>query len=127
MATKLDLHRTIPDADAWSHKKLDVCLGCEHMTVENRCGQMNSDCFITAVVQWEWKACPLDKFPDMTSEEISIENEKKKKLEAVHSNRKVNYPPLEDFVDAWVKGDDAALELYRERCLEVKQRFPKPE
>lgn len=36
------------------------------------------------------------------------------------------YPPLGEFVDAWVKGDEAALEEYRAECLAVKARFPKP-
>lgn len=36
------------------------------------------------------------------------------------------YPPIADFADAWVKGDDAALEVYREKCLAVKAKFPKP-
>jgi hypothetical protein len=126
MKTKLDLHSRIPDADAWAHKKLDVCLSCEHMTAENRCGQMNSDCFITAIIQWDWKACPLNKFPYMTSEEIAVEEEYNAKLKAVQQTRKLNYPSIEEFADAWVKDDKEALQLYKERCLEVKQRFPKP-
>lgn len=37
------------------------------------------------------------------------------------------YPNLGEFVDAWVKGDAAALEAYKQECLAVKARFPKPE
>lgn len=40
--------------------------------------------------------------------------------------RAMAYPPIADFVDAWVKGDDEALDAYRAACLAVKQRFPKP-
>jgi hypothetical protein len=36
------------------------------------------------------------------------------------------YPELGEFVDAWVKGDEAALEEYRQKCLAVKAQFPKP-
>lgn len=37
------------------------------------------------------------------------------------------YPELGEFVDAWVKNDQAALEEYRQKCLAVKAQFPKPE
>jgi hypothetical protein len=37
------------------------------------------------------------------------------------------YPELGQFVDAWVKGDEAALEEYRQDCLAVKAKYPKPE
>lgn len=40
--------------------------------------------------------------------------------------RAAAYPPLADLADAIVKGDDAALAEYREACLAVKARFPKP-
>jgi hypothetical protein len=37
------------------------------------------------------------------------------------------YPELGQFVDAWVKNDEAALEEYRQACLAVKAKYPKPE
>lgn len=122
----LDLHNTIPDASALAHEKLDVCLSCEHLTDMNRCGLMKSECFITAVVQWDWKACPANKHP-LDEEQAEIDwSEKQKKLE-YKNNRKRAYPPIEDFVDAWVKNDDVALEEYRVKCLDVKDKYPKPE
>ncbi len=36
------------------------------------------------------------------------------------------YPPVADFADAIVKGDATALEQYRQQCLAVKEKFPKP-
>jgi hypothetical protein len=36
------------------------------------------------------------------------------------------YPPLADFADAWVKQDEVALEEYRQACLAVKAKYPKP-
>jgi surfactin synthase thioesterase subunit len=36
------------------------------------------------------------------------------------------YPELGEFVDAWVKNDQAALEEYRRKCLSVKSKYPKP-
>lgn len=37
------------------------------------------------------------------------------------------YPELGEFVDAWVKNDTEALEEYRQKCLDVKAKYPKPE
>jgi hypothetical protein len=56
----------------------------------------------------------------------------RKQQEAFDSNdyyrkRLYSYPELGEFVDAWVKGDEAALEEYKRKCLEVKAKFPKPE
>lgn len=45
----------------------------------------------------------------------------------VQENRKREYPPIADFADAWVKQDDEALEEYRQKCLAVKAKYPKPE
>lgn len=45
----------------------------------------------------------------------------------VRMQRSLEYPPIEDFADAWVKNDTAALEEYRQACLAVKAKYPKPE
>lgn len=39
--------------------------------------------------------------------------------------RAIEYPPIEDFADAWVKNDEQALEDYRQKCLAVKTKYPK--
>lgn len=43
-----------------------------------------------------------------------------------YRKRLYSYPELGEFVDAWVKNDQAALEEYRRKCLAVKAKFPKP-
>lgn len=40
--------------------------------------------------------------------------------------RKEAYPPVEDYLDAVVKGDIDALNRYISKCLEVKKKYPKP-
>ena len=40
--------------------------------------------------------------------------------------RLFSYPPMSDFIDAWVKDDQEALEEYRQACLAVKAQYPKP-
>jgi hypothetical protein len=41
--------------------------------------------------------------------------------------RKLEYPPITDYLDAVVKGDQAEIDSYIQKCLAVKQKYPKPE
>jgi len=47
--------------------------------------------------------------------------------EDYYRQRIMNYPEIGEFLDAWVKKDEVALEEYRKKCLAVKAQFPKPE
>lgn len=40
--------------------------------------------------------------------------------------RAPEYPPLEDYVDGIVKGDQAQVDAYIAACLAVKEKYPKP-
>lgn len=40
--------------------------------------------------------------------------------------RKAEYPPVEDYLDGIVKGDQAQVDAYIEACLAVKAKYPKP-
>lgn len=40
--------------------------------------------------------------------------------------RKKAYPPIEDYIDGVVKGDNAQIQQYITDCLAVKARYPKP-
>lgn len=42
------------------------------------------------------------------------------------TQRANEYPSIRDFADAWVKNDSDALETYRQACLAVKAKYPKP-
>ena len=46
--------------------------------------------------------------------------------EAVHEQRRAAYPPIEDYIDGVVKGDDAQVAEYKAKCLEVKKQHPMP-
>lgn len=37
------------------------------------------------------------------------------------------YPPVTDYLDAVVKGDQAQIDKYIQDCLAVKAKYPKPE
>jgi hypothetical protein len=39
--------------------------------------------------------------------------------------RKESYPPMSDYLDAIVKGDDAQKQKYLDDCLAVKAKYPK--
>lgn len=39
--------------------------------------------------------------------------------------RKSEYPPVEEYIDAVVKGDTVAINEYISKCLEIKVKYPK--
>lgn len=39
--------------------------------------------------------------------------------------RKAEYPPIEDYLDAIVKGDETQKQKYINDCLAVKEKYPK--
>ena len=43
------------------------------------------------------------------------------------AQRRSAYPPMEDYLDAIVKNDTAAIEKYKSDCLAVKAAYPKGE
>jgi len=42
-------------------------------------------------------------------------------------NRKAEYPPITDYLDGVVKGDQAQIDAYIAACQAVKAKYPKPE
>lgn len=40
--------------------------------------------------------------------------------------REPEYPPIEDYVDGIVKGDQDQVDAYIAACLAVKEKYPKP-
>lgn len=41
--------------------------------------------------------------------------------------RAAEYPPITDYIDGVVKGDQAQIDAYIAACLAVKAKYPKPE
>lgn len=41
--------------------------------------------------------------------------------------RKNEYPPMADYLDGIVKGDQAQVQAYIDACLAVKAKYPKPD
>lgn len=40
--------------------------------------------------------------------------------------RKLEYPPIDDYLDAVVKNDTDAIQAYKDACNAVKLKYPKP-
>lgn len=41
-------------------------------------------------------------------------------------DRQREYPPITDYIDGVVKGDQAQIDAYVAACLAVKEKYPKP-
>jgi hypothetical protein len=41
-------------------------------------------------------------------------------------DRKQEYPPIEDYIDGVVKGDQTQIDEYIQKCIAVKEKYPKP-
>ena len=39
--------------------------------------------------------------------------------------RATAYPPMQDYIDGLVKGDQAQMQAYIDKCLAIKAQFPK--
>jgi hypothetical protein len=46
---------------------------------------------------------------------------------AYQAERAAEYPPMADYIDGIVKGDQAQVQAYIDACLAVKAKYPKPE
>jgi hypothetical protein len=42
-------------------------------------------------------------------------------------NRAMEYPPIADYIDGVVKGDQEQIDAYIAACMAVKEKYPKPE
>ena len=45
--------------------------------------------------------------------------------EAYKEKRAAEYPPITDYIDGIVKGDNAQVQAYIDACLVVKEKYPK--
>lgn len=46
---------------------------------------------------------------------------------AYKRQRAAEYPPITDYIDGVVKGDQAQIDAYIAACQAVKNKYPKPE
>lgn len=77
------------------------------------------------------KPAGLVQITDAEVARLGILNYEKQREEEIAKQdyfrqRLMAYPELGEFIDAWVKKDEEALEEYRQKCLAVKAKYPKP-
>jgi hypothetical protein len=68
------------------------------------------------------------KVIQLTNEEIAqVQTAETERLAAIPYSvkRAAEYPPITDYIDGVVKGDQAQIDKYIADCLAVKARFPK--
>ena len=58
-----------------------------------------------------------EKRAELISEYNALNYQRKRKLE---------YPPITEYLDGVVKGDQEQIDAYIQKCLEVKTKYPKP-
>lgn len=59
--------------------------------------------------------------------ETKIDLIKAGELLVAQQKRAAEYPPIEDYIDGVVKGDQAQIQAYIDACIAVKNKYPKPE
>ena len=93
---------------------------------------------ISAVIGWKFNhqegMCTKDgvitEFPDGIPSQADQDKWTKEYEEYVSANaykekRKAEYPPMIDYLDGIVKGDQAQIDKYIADCLAVKEKYPK--
>jgi hypothetical protein len=68
--------------------------------------------------------------PRPTNEEIEAEYQRLLALVGDTEYKKERYwryPPITDYLDGVVKGDQAQIDKYIAECLAIKAKYPKPE
>jgi hypothetical protein len=65
---------------------------------------------------------------DKDNQEVTYDNNAVEALvasEAYKELRAREYPPITDYIDGIVKGDNAQVQAYIDACLAVKNKYPK--
>lgn len=57
------------------------------------------------------------------TEDIPLED----RIASCQKIRRRYYPPITDYIDGVVKGDQAQVDAYIQACQQIKNRFPKPQ
>ncbi len=74
-----------------------------------------------------WNELTLGPQPSIESILSSeTEAEAARQLAICRAQRRAEYPPIADYLDSIVKGDQAQVQKYIDDCLAVKAKYPKP-
>ena len=73
----------------------------------------------------EWKNGPSLSKEQVENELERLQNEERSK--EYQRLREFEYPDFREYLDAVVKGDQEQIQQYIQKCLDVKEKYPKPE
>ncbi len=62
---------------------------------------------------------------NLSPEDLQLELKRQVNIE-ISRLRSLEYPPITDYIDGVVKGDQAQIEKYIADCQAVKAKYPKP-
>ncbi len=77
------------------------------------------------VVEWIDGEAEKPSDEKIDSELLRLESEYQRN--EYQRKRAEEYPPMEDYLDAVVKGDTRQMQAYKDACLAVKAKYSKPE
>lgn len=75
----------------------------------------------------EWLSADIEMPTEdlITAERVRLQTEYDK--QEYSRKRAAEYPPITDYIDGVVKGDQAQIDAYIAACQAVKSKYPKPE
>jgi len=73
----------------------------------------------------EWVVEPSNKPTDSEIAQELIRLQQQYEADEYKRKRQVEYPPITDYLDGMVKGDQAQIQAYIDSCLAVKAKYPK--
>ena len=88
---------------------------------------------LTPTAQWklvdgqiEWLSPEIQKPTDAEIESTVIQLIAEEESTKYKAKRAAEYPPIADYLDGVVKGDQAQIDAYIAACQAVKAKYPKP-
>ena len=103
-------------------KGMIIGLGLTRLKVDG--GPINPFNYETVTQSWETEN-PIPAEQDIIAAGI-LEYEYRQKLRYIDYRRN-EYPPIADYIDGVVKGDQEQIQEYIDKCNAVKAKYPKPE
>lgn len=76
--------------------------------------------------QIEWLSEDIPRPSDADIQRVAQELQNKYESTQYQRQRALEYPPITEYIDGVVKGDQAQIDAYIAACQAVKAKYPKP-
>lgn len=80
--------------------------------------------FTYACLEWQDESVTKPSEAEVTAAMAAVDAEYERN--EYQRQRAAEYPPIEDYIDGVVKGDQAQIQAYIDTCLMIKRKYPKP-